>query len=329
MRQRVFPDSEKRTRFQRWKKYLSALAVFLFVLALTLVSLFAPLRGLLPAAKLPARQAGELRVHFLNVGEGDCSIVEFPDGALLVIDAGNGSFANGNKVLRYIKGLEYTSLSYLPTHADIDHYGGFAQLATYYGADAVYLPVIGDGGKEYRRFLSAIESQECRIETLTRYGVVENGSGAYIVCISPYSQGETDENDASAVLYLEYAGVRMLFCADITSVRERRLMRDYALMEGIFDAKGHRVRLERIDVMKTAHHGSDESSCAEWLELLSPREAIISCGAGNRYDHPSRGAVARIAKSGACISRTDELGDIVMGVTENGYTIKHAFTELT
>lgn len=321
MRQKVFTDNDKRILFRKIKRIVRLCLVFAAVLSLALFNAFLPLQSLLPAYGIPARQEGEVRVHFLSVGQGDCSVVEFPDGALVVIDAGDGSFTHANDVLRYIKGLRPTSLTYLVTHADIDHYGGFLQLVAYYGADRVYLPVIDGGGNAYEKLQERISGLSCPASRLSRYGVIENACGAYFVCISPYSIDETDENDASCVLYFDYMGVRILFGGDIGATRERRLMRDYALMEGIFDSKGHTVRLENVDILKVSHHGSAYSSSSAWLNLLSPAYAIVSCGSGNRYFHPSADAVFRLETGGASVLRADELGNIVVHITHEGYTV--------
>ena len=86
--------------------------------------MFVPLTSLLPAYKIAAREEGELRVHFLDVGQGDCTIVEFPSGDAVVIDAGDGSFTNRNHTVRYLKALAPKRLTMILTHADADHYGG-------------------------------------------------------------------------------------------------------------------------------------------------------------------------------------------------------------
>ena len=84
---------------------LPALCALLLVAVVALVHMFVPLSSLLPAYKLAAREEGELRVHFLDVGQGDCTIVEFPSGEAVVIDAGDGSFINRNHTVRYLKAL--------------------------------------------------------------------------------------------------------------------------------------------------------------------------------------------------------------------------------
>lgn len=304
------------------RKIAYALRLFLIlcaVTALTLFSLFLPLRSLLPADAIPARKEGELRIHFLDMGEGDCNIVEFPDGEILVIDAGTGDFEHTNRLFRYINGLAPTAISCLATGGAAC--GGFLPLIDAYGARTVYLPVLKNGFSGYERFERAARKKAASVKTLTRYGTIEHSSGAYCVCLSPYSLDESDSNDSSAVLYLGYRGVRVLFGGNITAAREKRLLDDYALMDGIFDSGGHAVRLEDINLLKASRRGAANASCEEWLSLLSPAVAVITGGAGGRYGYPAAQTVQRLADVGAHIYRTDELGVVVASITEEGLQI--------
>lgn len=312
-------DATKRAR-RKLAVWAAAVAA---MIALTALSYFIPFKSALPAYSLPSRAEGEMRVHFLSVGQGDCTVIEFPNGEVLVADAGDGSFDAENKIIRYLKGLDVSSFSFLATHADIDHYGGLRELLEIFPAEKVYLPLLETDTLAYRAFVAAAGAET---EVLTRYDTIVNGSGAYAVCISPYSVGEEDENDSSTVLYLSYEGVNFLFCGDISSAREETLLREYSLYEGIFDS-GFSVRLEETNILKVSHHGSAGASSAEWLALLGADAAIVSCGRGNSYSHPAAESVARLREAGAEIYRTDELGDVVVSVRNGSYTIYTNYTE--
>ncbi|MDE6059544.1 MAG: MBL fold metallo-hydrolase [Clostridia bacterium] len=290
-------------------------------LLLALLEYFVPLRTLLPAIRIEPRAEGEMRVHFMGVGEGDCTILEFPDGNVLVVDSGDGSFDTENKLIRYVKGLNATSYSVVATHADIDHYGGFAELIRTFGADTVYTPFAKSYVGAYKRFTAAVKDSGAQVQTLMRYSVIDNPSGAYAVCISPASAGAQDDNDGSTVLFVSYLGINLLLGADISGSREQQLLDEYALMEGIFDSGEFRVRLEDTDILKVSHHGSAYSSSEEWLSLLSPEVAVVTCGRGNIYSHPAAESVARLAGIGADIYRTDELGNIVISIKNGNFFI--------
>ena len=214
------------------------------MLVIALLHLFVPLSSLLPAYKLTARAEGELRVHFLDVGQGDCTVIEFPSGDVVLIDAGDGSFFNRIHTVRYLKVLAPAHLTMILTHADADHYGGFEALVQAFGADAFYLPAAGEDTPEYAALLDAVERSGAETGVMTRYGVIADRSGAYLACISPRSLDDEEGNEASSVFYLRYEGVGVMLAGDISSAVERRLVRENALLEGIFDCGDFRVRPE-------------------------------------------------------------------------------------
>lgn len=315
----------RRTNFARraiLRKFLLAGLAVACVVALGLFEYFLPLKSMLPARKIPARETGEMRVHFLDVGQGDCTVVEFPDGDALVVDGGNGSFQTSAALVRYLKGLNAVSYTLVATHADSDHIGGLAEILRYFPVRALYLPQEGSASRAYLRLEQIAKSRGAEIGTLVRYDVIARPSGAYAVCISPRStEADESENDLSSVLYLRYAGVSVLLCGDATEKRERLLMREYALAEGVFDAQGYPVRLEETDILKVSHHGSADACCADWLELLGAKAAVLSLDRGNVYGHPAEETVRNLAQAGAEIYRTDELGNVVFSIRDGSYTI--------
>lgn len=313
-------------RFKRWGVPVIALAA---VVALALLQYFCPLQNLLLAYAFPELRAGEMRVHFLDIGQGDCTVAEFPDGEILVVDGGGDSRRSRDMLTRYIKGIAPSSITLLLTHADGDHFGGMAHIIQTFGAKKLYLPVIGSDVPEYKRLLDCAASAGCETETLSRYGAIRFFGGAYAVCISPYSVGEENENESSAVLWMSCSGVNFLLGGDISASRERLLLAEYAADETIFDSGDLSVRLEETDILKVSHHGSGSSSSLEWLSLLGMQTAIVSCGRGNAYSHPAGGALQRIkAASPACkIYRTDELGCVLVNIANGKYTVLTDYLE--
>ena len=290
----------------------------LFVVAAALFRGHVPQSKIISAYTMSNRGPGEMRLHFLNVGQADCTVIEFPSGHVLVVDGGDGSFLNNLHLLRYIKGLGSPALTLVATHADIDHCGGLAYLLKSFGAEQVYLPVISGQTGVYRALISEIERTNTPSTTLSRYCVMDDESGAYTLCLSPYSMGEENHNDASAVLFIRYAGVNVLLGADISSKRENDLLEEFLALEEIFNVGEYTAPLRETDILKVSHHGSGSSSLQQWLELLGVKTAILSCGAGNSYGHPAEAAVSRLTLSGAELYRTDELGDITITISPDG-----------
>lgn len=297
-------------------------AVLLLAVYLLLFSLV-PLRTLLPAYSVAERGEGELRLHFLSVGQGDATIVEFPDGEIVIIDAGNGSFENENHIYRYLKALKPNGVSIVVTHADLDHYGGFARLCEDFPVTRAYLPLLGSSLSAYSDFLKRVNASGAETVTLSRHILIANPSGAFIACISPNGGEPVDKNEDSAVLFVSYKGVNALLAGDIGETREKALLREYAVAPDAFDFGARRVRLEETDILKVSHHGSASSSSEEWLEALGAEVAVVSVGKGNGYAHPAEDAMKRLASAGAQVYRTDELSDIMITVADGGYTVAH------
>ncbi len=304
------------------KRLILAGVAVLLVCALAVLFAIEPFAMLLPAYALPKREEGELRLHFLDVGQGDCTLIEFPDGEVLAVDGGDGSFSCTNKIARYLKALSPARLSLLVTHADVDHFGAFPFLLKEFEVQTCYLPLLPEENAAYLELLSAVEEAGCTTDVLTRYDRMEK-EGGYLVCLSPRSKEEDDANDTSTVLYLAFGGVKILLCGDISSSREKLLLREYALMTGIFDSGDCTVDLDGIDILKAPHHGSENSSSREFLDLLRPQTFIVSCGRDNGYHFPKGGALEnfRAASPEGKIYRTDELGDVIVSVKDASYTV--------
>lgn len=312
---RELREYQKRERRRVILRLVRVLAAAVIAVAVGLLNYYFPFRDLVPALELPLRQEGEMRLHFLDVGQGDCTIAELVDGSFLVIDGGNGDFQNNQKIKRYLRGLGAKEISILCTHADYDHSGGLSSLFESFQVQKVYLPPVSSENSSYLEFLEL--AGKAGAETVKRYDVIAGGE-SYCVCLSPYSVEEGSSNAASAVLYFSYRGATALLCSDIPAEREALLLREYAMYPPIFDSGEYTVRLENIDVLKVAHHGSGGSTSDDWLSLLSPASAVISCGRYNGYGHPALETLERLAAHGADIYRIDELGDVVLTVSPDG-----------
>ncbi len=305
-------------KIPQWvQKSIAVGIAVLLVVGVAVFNALLPFRTLLAARAIAAPRENELRIWYLDVGQGDCTVISFPGGKALVIDGGNGSWENDDHLIRFFKGLRAEELTFVSSHADTDHCGGLAYIIENFGAKTLYLPAIGSGESAYAEMQAEAETCGAEIKTAKRYEILDYG-GAYVSFLSPYSQEETESNEASTVLYLQYGEFSAVFTADINAKREKKLCEEYEVMPSIFDHGDYTVRLDGIDILKVAHHGSDASSSAQWLELLKPQASVISCGKGNPYGHPSGGALQRLFDCGSKIYRTDELGDILVSAFPDG-----------
>ncbi|MBQ8658005.1 MAG: MBL fold metallo-hydrolase [Clostridia bacterium] len=274
------------------------------------------------------RKAGELRIHFLDVGQGDCTLLELPDGKTMMIDGGNGSKANVGRVMRYLNALDIQTIDYLLlTHADGDHAGGLDSVLEYKTVKTVYYPNLEDPAvnQDYASFYSALLDEECKKVRSERYLTISSTKEKYpftLTFLYPYSkesgaEAET-ENDGSAIVWLDYQGVSAIFCGDASSEVERRLITEDSL--GLFGDVG--VTLQNTEILKVAHHGSADSTCEEFVEYLGVKTAIVSVGKGNEYGHPSAEVQQTLSKAGAEILRTDESGNIMLTIKDGNYKAK-------
>jgi len=305
---------------ERIKRIVRSTLTVLILLFLAVFCCFIPYRSLLPAYSFPARAEGELRVHVPAVG-GDCTVVEFPGGNVLVVNAGDGSLESRNALIRYLKGIAPASVTFVA--ADSESVGGFSALFEEFPVEKAYLPAYGAETGKYRRFLEAAKEEGCPTERISRYTVLSDPSGAYAVCLSPYSEAaENSEADSSAVFWLSYEGVSFLLAGNTTAAREEKLVGEYKIDSGIFDAGAYKVSLDETDVLKVACHGADTASSAEFLSLIGAKTAIVSCGLNAK---PSKNTVARLADAGAEVHRTDEAGSTVVSVKNGTYEVLRHF----
>ncbi len=274
-------------------------------------------------------------VTFIDAGEGDSIYVALPNGKNLLIDSGEKDEGNFRKISETIKASGRNDLDYLVlTHADSDHTGGAADIIAEFPVKKAFIPLVLRA-ELFTAFAAAKTAlTECGAETeiSSEYKTVK-GENFFFTFLSPEPAGmkssayvdfnatatpsERERNDISAVIYLEAFGVRFLFTGDAGENAEKRVLSDYAA--GVYSLAGREVRLNEIDFLKVAHHGSSDSTTAEFLRVLRPKNAVISVGL-NYYGHPSTETLKRISEANekANILRTDVCGSIRVSVPKSG-----------
>jgi len=280
--------------------------------------------------KIQARKDGELRMHFLNVGEGDCSIVEFPDGKVMMVDGGNGAEATATTILRYLNALKIKTIDYVMlTHADSDHCGGLDTILKYKEVKKVYAQKVSPTvNKEYAEFYDAILEEGCDATIATRGESIESNRedcSYALKVIWPYTSDlDNEKEDAentnilSTVFWLDYGGTSALFTGDMTNFGEKKLLQDAKM--GFLDVYG--VDLKSTEILKVAHHGSADASSMEFLSYLGLETAVISCARANMYGHPSAETVTNLQTIGAKDYRTYN-GHVMISISKNGaYTVE-------
>jgi beta-lactamase superfamily II metal-dependent hydrolase len=253
----------------------------------------------------PVAAAPRLRIDFVSVGQGDAELITSPTGKTVLIDGGPRQGANDLVAFLRARGVGPIDLVLL-THRHEDHLGGLSEVIERRGARLFMDALAPAGGAHptpgYGRLIDAIERHHVSVRQAEVGRTIDLGSGARLVLLSPptppITHSRSDVNANSVVVRLEYGHVRVLFAADAEAPTERWLL-------------AHGTDLH-ADVLKVAHHGSRYSSTPAFLRAVSPSVAVIEVGAGNAFGHPAPETVARLARAGIRVFRTDLDGTVTV-----------------
>lgn len=324
-------QAEKKKAERLWKIWKLALLtiVLLALVGLCIFSAFIPpntWKYHVSKPNVAKRKEGELRIHFLDVGQGDCSLIELPDGKTMLIDGGDGKGATEKSILRYLNALKIDKLDYLvATHADTDHCGGLAEIVKNKEVKKAYLPPVKEMvNTEYAALYAQLLKEDCDVEIATRgvrFSVGEESNVYTLSFLYPLMEAANEENllekadnDCSSVLWLDYKGASALFMGDAPIETENRLLFD----DGLDAFSVYGVDLKSTEILKVAHHGSKNSTSLEFLQYLNVKKAFISCGENNLYGHPTTEVLQRLEMVGAEIYRTDTDGTHIVTISESG-----------
>jgi competence protein ComEC len=275
--------------------------VLLLILALVLTGCGLPSLWESTAAPTNGQQ---LTVHFIDVGQADCALLEL-DGQYMLIDGGN--VADSSLVVSYLQKLGVTQLqAVVATHAHEDHAGGLPGVLAVYETGAVYAPTRTYASDCFDDFVYYTHQQGLEI-TIPEPGYSFPFGSATVTVLGPVkSYAET--NDTSLVLLVQFGQTRFLFTGDMETTAENDML----------DYWGEDFNW-RVDVLKVGHHGSETSTGYRFLREVMPKFAVISVGKDNSYGHPHELPLSRLEQAGVSLYRTDKLGTIL--ATSDGNTV--------
>lgn len=247
---------------------------------------------------VPVCAGAELSVWFLDVGQGDCTVVVC-DGESMIIDGGPaGSSQFVYSFIRDELGLD--SLDYMiSTHPHEDHLPGLTAVLNAVPADLVLSPVLEWNTRRFELFTEYAARQGAPVVVPEAGDTMQLG-GAAVTVLQCWPESvlwrENDVNDMSIVVRIDYGETSFIVTGDAEEASE------YMMIDSGVPLKA--------DVLRVGHHGSTYSTSGEFLEAVSPRYAVISCGKGNGYGHPHGRVLNLLKKHHVWLFRTDLQGTV-------------------
>lgn len=259
------------------------------------------------AGDKPAAENADAEVDFIDVGQGDSTLV-CSDGKYMLIDTGDRD--GENTLINHLKERGVKKLDYLVlTHPHADHIGEAAEIVEGFKIGKIIMPRVPDDltptSSVYEDLLDAAAGKGLKIRA-ARNESFELGE----ISVQTYAaEGEySNLNDYSVVLRLTHGENSFLITGDCEKQEESELLE-----------RGCDVS---ADVLKVGHHGSDTSSTSQWLKEVGAQYAVISCGADNKYGHPDEETYSRISKYVKNVYVTAEDGSLAFESDGKGLTVK-------
>lgn len=202
---------------------------------------------------VPAPEPSEyqgLKVHFLDVGQGDSCFIELPNKETMLIDAGESEY--GDSIVTYIYGQSYDTLDYVvATHPHADHIGGMADVLNTFNIRNFYATSFTTTTQTYERMLDAVENSGAAVHEVMAGSVILDEPELLVEVVAPKTLGD-DSNNSSVVIKLTYGENKFLFTGDAEKSEEDDIWTNI-----------------KCDVLKVGHHGSATSSSADFLKKLT------------------------------------------------------------
>lgn len=250
----------------------------------------------------PSQQHSKLQVHFIDVGQGDATLIVC-DGHAMLIDAGENN--KGTAVQLYLMKQGIASLDYIVgTHPDSDHIGGMDVIVTKFDCETILMPGYEKDTATYRDVLDAMEYKSYQV-TEPVVGATYSLGDANFTIIAPQRTDYDESNNVSIGIKLVHGKNCFLFTGDAEGDAQADIINSG------FDIQA--------DVLKVGHHGGKAAMNSTWIEAVMPDYGVISCGRNNDYGHPHEETLNLLAEKDVQLFRTDVQGHIV--ATSNGTDI--------
>ncbi len=233
-----------------------------------------------------------LKVHYLDVGQGDSIFIELPNNETMLIDAAESY--QSEKIINYLKNLNYQKIDYvIGTHPHTDHIGGLKDIINTFEIGKIYMPKVVSTTKTYESLLMAIKDKNLKINTAKSGTSIIDTDALKINILAPNNSTYTELNNYSVVTKITYGTTKFLFMGDAEKLSENEIKENVT-----------------ADVIKIGHHGSNTSSSINFIKKVNAKYGIISVGLNNKYNLPKEETITNWENSGTKIYLTSINGTI-------------------
>lgn len=233
-----------------------------------------------------------LKVHYLDVGQGDSMFIELPNNETMLIDAAE-SYQSEN-IINYLKNLNYQKIDYvIGTHPHTDHIGGLKNIINTFEIGKIYMPKVVSTTKTYESLLMTIKDKNLKINTAKAGTTIIDTDTLKVNILAPNNSTYTELNNYSVVTKITYGTTKFLFMGDSEKLIENEIKENVT-----------------ADVIKIGHHGSNTSSSIDFIKKVNAKYGIISVGLNNKYNLPKEETITNWENSGTKIYLTSTNGTI-------------------
>lgn len=260
----------------------------------------------IPLEEVKATSKNEqMKMHFIDVGQGDSILIETPNNKIMLIDGGPPEA--GKEVVSYLKQHQIKKIDLVvSTHPDFDHIGGLIEVIKQFPVKEIY-----DSGKvhhtqTYRKYMALIEKQKIPLKIVHKNEKVKLDTNLHIKVLNSYEKGKTN-NESALAFEIQFNHKQILLLSDIEKKQEKEIIE-----KGEFQA----------DLIKIAHHGSKTSSSMHFLKTVKPNIAILTYDKENDFGHPSPTVINNLLYLDVNIYSTAVFGNTVYVTDGDHYLLQ-------
>lgn len=248
-----------------------------------------------------------LKIFFVDVGQGDCTVITTPKGKNIIIDGGEDF--DGKIVLPYLLDRGITKIDYMiVSHFDSDHVGGLIKVINELRVKNLVISRQKEISENYEMIKKLVKENNINVLVVEKGDTLNIEKNLCFNILWPNNKTLISENvlnNNSIVCKLHYKNFSMLFTGDIEEIAEKAILQENKIMLN-------------STVLKVGHHGSKTSSTQGFIEAVHPMIALIGVGKDNKFGHPNESVIERLEKLKTRIYRTDQMGEVIIIIDISG-----------